>query len=509
MMKETEEKPVIELTIVRALLDRLKDLHIQYCHWKSNEHVREGICGNTDLDILVGKEYSTKAQEVLYGYGFKRFTATYGIRYSGIEDFIGLDEETGKIVHFHMHYQMTLGEKYLKGYRLPWEKVILDTRQWDAENRIYISNPNIELILLLVRAALKWRLRNWIYGLIGKTYFRGDFKREYFWLLDRIDSQQFLTYCRQLIAQDTNQPYEKLIEQTFNMKDFNKFRKFTVKRFSSFKTYPHLMAHFLKTLREITWTFAVFRKKYLKMRTPVRRTLPSGGIIVVLIGSDGSGKSTIVKKIVEQFSRKIDTTRIYFGSGDGESSLLRFPIKMARKIYLNAISKKRKAETPYVMSARVSEKKKSSSVYKTIRLLWALTMSEEKRKKLRSAWRCRNLGMVVITDRYPQTQIAGINDGPLLTKLKTSKHKWLRSFADREWEAYKGAERLIPDLVIRLNVTPEVAASRKNDMTYEEFSQKIKVVKSLEFDTNVVDIDATQPLSEVLLEVKKAIWAKI
>ncbi|RAP77487.1 hypothetical protein [Paenibacillus montanisoli] len=498
-----------ELLIVREALDLFEQKNITYCHWKSNEHVKEGLCGITDLDILVDHNQKQKVYELLVSCGYKFFVATFGIKYQGIEDFIGLDESTGKIVHLHMHYQMTLGEKYLKGYCLPWDKVILETRKWDPENRIYISDPNVELILLLVRAALKWSLRNRVSSALGKKYFRGDFKREYLWLLERIEKSKFDSYCRQLLGMDENQLYSKLVGETFVMHEFMKFRRLVLKRLAPYKTYRRTAAIFWKSVRELSFTFSVFRKKYLKMDVPVRRTLPTGGILVAMIGSDGSGKSTVVKKVVEQFSWKIDATHVYFGSGGGKSSLLRYPLKVARGLFLKAPGSKQGGNSSVRTAAKAPSTNKSSLFYQAAKLFWALTLWREKKQKLRSAWKNRQSGMVVITDRYPQTQVKGINDGPLLSQWLNHRNKWLRSFASKELKAYQSAEGRAPDLVIRLNVTPEIAASRKNDMTFEEFTKKIEVVRSLEFKTKVVEVDATKPLNEVLLEVKKAIWAQI
>jgi thymidylate kinase len=498
-----------ELLIIRHVLNQFEQHDIMYCHWKSNEHVKEGLCGITDLDILVTEEQHDKVQDLLLGCGFKRFIATFGIRYPGIEDFIGLDGTTGSIIHFHMHFQLTLGEKYLKGYRLPWENTILQTRQWDPENRIYIADPNIEMILLQVRAALKWRLRDRISSLQGKAYFAGDFKKEYVWLLGRIQRSQLQSFCRELLGPDQNRQYAHFAGEAFVMKDFMEFRKLVKKRAAPYKTYPPSTAFFWKIIREFTWKFSVFRKNYLKINIPVRRTLHSGGVIIALIGSDGSGKSTVVRTVVDHFSRKIDATRVYLGSGDGQSSVLRYPIKVTRKFILKSAVKKSSTQAALAKPAGGSGGIKSSPFYRVAKVLWALTLSVEKQQKLKNARKYRERGMLVITDRYPQTQVNGINDGPLLSQWLNHKNRWLRSAAAKEFTAYQGAERMAPDLVIRLKITPEIAFARKQDMSLEEFAKKIDVVNSLTFHTTVVDVDATQPLQNVLLEVKKAIWASM
>ena len=69
-------------------------------------------------------------------------------------------------------------------------------------------------------------------------------------------------------------------------------------------------------------------------------------------------------------------------------------------------------------------------------------------------------GMMIIADRYPQNQGVDYNDGPLLPRLKWAP-KWLRSFEAR---GYALADRLPPDLVIRLDISAETAARREPSM---------------------------------------------
>jgi thymidylate kinase len=495
-----------ELQIVRKLLDNFEQEEIRYCHWKSNEHVKEGMCGITDLDILVDRDQCSRVNEILFRCGFKRFVATFGIRYQAIEDFIGIDESTGKMVHCHLHYQLTLGEKYLKGYRLPWETIILNTRVWNQDASIYVSNPDIELILLTVRAALKWRFRDRLFSLFGKNYFRGDFKREYEWLHERINMTSSTKYSDLLLGEDASLNYQRLIHEDFTMKYFLSFRKDIKKSFRWYRTYGVPGGILMKQIKELVWLASVFGKRYLGLHHALRRTLPSGGIVVAFVGSDGSGKSTVVKKLVKQLSWKIDVMQTYFGSGDGPSSFWRFPLKMVRKLLL------RTSKNP---SVSLTEKVTSSNEKLRLRLLnlakpiWALTLAIEKKKKINRIWGSKNAGLVIITDRYPQSQIKGMNDGPLLNRWMDHKSKLLRWLANKELQVYQFADKNAPDLVIRLNVTPEVAAARKNDMTLEELDRRIEAVKSLQFATTVIDVDATKPLEEVMVEVTNVIWKKI
>src|SRR6266508_3511029 len=98
------------------------------------------------------------------------------------------------------------------------------------------------------------------------------------------------------------------------------------------------------------------------------------------------------------------------------------------------------------------------------RIPWALTLSFEKRAKLRRMIRARNRGLIVICDRYPQSQVPGFNDGPLLAHW--GQHSWALCRALARWEArpYDDAALDPPDLVIKLVLAPEVALTRRPEM---------------------------------------------
>ena len=70
------------------------------------------------------------------------------------------------------------------------------------------------------------------------------------------------------------------------------------------------------------------------------------------------------------------------------------------------------------------------------------------------------------------------------------------------------AELTPPDLVIKMHVTPEVATRRKPETPAEQLRTGIELVRQLEFPspTRVLDVDAEQPLPEVVLQVKRAVW---
>jgi hypothetical protein len=143
-------------------------------------------------------------------------------------------------------------------------------------------------------------------------------------------------------------------------------------------------------------------------------------------------------------------------------------------------------------------------LYSLLMMVWATAVAVEKRIKLRAAHRGASRGIVVATDRYPQNEDVSYNDGQLLPRLKRAP-RWLRRFEAR---AYMLASRLPPDLVLKLEVTPETAAGREPDMDPTTIRQRIEAARHLAFPgARVVRVDAEQPLGEVLRSVKREIWS--
>ena len=50
------------LEAAALLFASLNEEKVRYCHWKSNEHLLEGLAGQTDLDVLGKKQSSASCQ---------------------------------------------------------------------------------------------------------------------------------------------------------------------------------------------------------------------------------------------------------------------------------------------------------------------------------------------------------------------------------------------------------------------------------------------------------------
>ncbi len=229
--------------------------------------------------------------------------------------------------------------------------------------------------------------------------------------------------------------------------------------------------------------------------TPSQDALPPVAGLIAVVGCDGTGKSTLTRDLCEHLRRRGPTERRYLGlvSGEMGEKIKRLPLigpRLERRLAAKAAQAQNMRNRPPA--------------------LWgALIMygfSLWRAWQLRRAIRLARRGVVVITDRYPQAEIAGFHyDGPGLG-LERSRSRLMQRLARRELRLYRRMARYRPALVIRLDIDEATAHARKPDHGLDELRDKIAVMRRLRYNgATIVDIDARRPYPEVLAQALAAI----
>jgi len=493
------------LPVIRGMLDAFHKSNIIYCHWKSNEHLGASMLGDTDLDILFDEQCQESIQRILNDFGFKKFVSIAEKQYRDIEDFIGLDKRAGKIVHVHAHFKLTLGESHLKGYQLSVERQILESRLFDMEFGIYRIAPAFEMILLYFRFALKIRNRD-----ILRFYFKRhagyskNILREYTWLRSRCTNEEIRVLLASLFPNYVG--IHNLVINEFSFRVLLNLSRLLHKQFRSQRLYSPVKAKLLRWYREIYIKVARKVERFSNLPILSQRVHPQDGFVVALVGADGSGKSTIVQDLKTTFKKKIDVYDVYMGRGrSGQKSWQRKILKYFKNSYL-----KRKQPTTKTTGQHINSYARTSFKSTLFRSLEALTVARERRKKLRLIQAAKKKGMLVICDRYPQNQLMGYNDGPVLSNLLRCPNLLFRFLARREAKVYQIAEENPPDIVFKLIADAALIALRKSGRaSLETLELKIEGVRRLEFskNCNVVTIDAGRPFADVVRSVKSDLWS--
>jgi hypothetical protein len=496
---DTTRRSSGEHAIPPALMEVLHEFHLQqvsYCYWKSSRRLDAILSGEGDVDLLVGRNDQHRVQAILLDRDFKAFPSVGDRDHPAVSSFLGYDERGGQLIHIHLHFRLIVGEKLLKNYRIPWEEAVLNRALAHPILPIRILDPTSEAVLLVVRACLELRrLDPMTLSLWQATTHK--------FALDRAELAAVVdrTTLRELAAELLTEDLAELVaDALFSEQPLQRqvrLRRRIQKHCAAYRSYNTVETRMRNAGRALLWLAGSLNKQALHAPRSWNRRAPGGGCVVAILGVDGSGKSTSVAILRAWLLSKVDALPIYFGTGDGRPSLWLRPFKVTMPLIRRLLgSKPRLASYGKITPA-------GRPFYSLLLMIWAAAVAMDKRKKLVAARRGANRGLIVLADRYPQNEIVGFNDGPLLPRLTVVPH-WLLRF---EHVTYALAHRLPPDLVIKLVVTPETAARREPDMDRAIIPERIAALQRLDFPgARVVCVDAERPLADVIRAVKQEIW---
>lgn len=500
-LEEVATGKITKLELIHGMFEAFHLANIVYCHWKSNEHLDASMSGDTDLDVLFDYNSRGELEKILAELHFVRFESVAQKKYIDIEDYIGLDVASGKVIHLHAHFRLTLGEPYLKGYQLKVDRQLLDLRVFDKDFGLYHTNPAYELILLFCRQALKLRNRDKLKLLLNKgTKIAPNLGREYEWLRNRCST---LEICHAAEKMFSDSRLKEIFVGPLSKKQFAKLSGLLRNELKDARIYHPFVALMIRWRRE--FILKIKRKLVARTQRPIvtKRFHPESGLVVAVVGADGSGKSTVIKNLHSTFTKKLDVYPIYFGSGGFVSISTRI-LKMFGK---------KKPAVVKVKSSRPSTpiEKKSGFLKTFFNCLNALEVAMLKSRNLDRMCAAKEKGMLVICDRYPQSQVMGYNDGPHLNGFINSSNFLFRWMARKERRIFSRFNHVSPDIVFKLLADARLIESRKPGQTpLPVLEKKIAAIVNLRFPENisVVTVDASRPLDNVLQTIKSKIWEK-
>lgn len=479
------------LQICKDLFDRWNIEAIQYCHWKSNEHLLAGLEGNTDLDILLSKKHEEQAVVILKKLDFLKCKSQYGSRFPDVDDWIGFDRITGMLVHVHLHYNLVTGHKGMKEYSLPWTEMALKTRILNIDYGVYMMEPNLEIVTLFTRIGLKADFRSLISCRIGKFKFSKEHKREIEWLKERINVEKVLELLDIVYGDKANSIFVIMQEETINPKNYLKLQKITECTFKKNSRVKSFMR-----IRELYYYFYQYCLKQLikKFKPIMSKKVPASGkgLTIAFIGQDGAGKSTMTEEIEKWLSWKMDVNRYYLGSGDHYQSW--------QRTLQEKLPKKKDFLLTFITAMLSLSKYKNLAKY----ILKTIKKSESYKAK----------GGIALFDRYPQMKYPGINDGPKIRELvnKTNNplmRRIINLYADVEEKYLRRAVDVSPDIIFKLVLPVEESIKRKPQESLETIKKKHEIINGLEFQTPTYEIDATMDYQQEIIQIKRTIWQNI
>ena len=478
------------LALVGAVFGALADKGLTYVHWKSNEHLSAALKGETDFDLLVRDSDRPVFEETVIGFGFLPMRPPRGRRIPGVKGFLGLDRDTGVLVHLDVHYSLVLGERLVKNHHLPLEGWLLDSAQ-DLHG-IPVPAPAKEFLLLFVRSMLKTGVKQMLRSAVkGGSPLPERIRVEARWLAERADPDQLVEAAESsglgIGAEEVLHFRDKALSGAFGWPYVRSMRR--------------RLGRLLRPYRR-SGPVAVAAKKVAlyARRRPVAgrlglglgpRRLQRPAPVLAVVGADGSGKTRLTRDLEAWLGRKLAVAHIYFGQPKSGVifKLLNKPGSMARH-RTEGDDERLGGATRLLVSLSDASK-------------W-IVLARQRRRLARRARRLSREGQIVIAERYPLREFWSMEtpmDGPRLARSASGAlTRWERHF-------YEGIAA--PDLVLVLRTDLETLRARKEDLSREEHIPKVEAVAALEPRKGMTVIDAGHPYEQVLLETKRAIWGAL
>ncbi len=506
---KTLKQEFSHLESLSNLFLNLNERQIRYCHWKSNLRLDEALQGKTDLDLLVDRHQSREFREILLKHHIKPIIAAPGRRYPALEDYLGFDAPSGKLFHLHVHYQLVLGEQFVKNYRLPVEDQVLDS--YTFSHGVKVPVPEVELIILCMRVLLKYRDRDLVKDLLSIRHpgIPGQIQLE---LEGLIDKTTIGAVNRALTADLEILP-----------------RKIILDFISAFKENPRngREYYFLrKNIRDVLGNFqrhsrwratAIYIKEYWRRRNSFnppenqgKMTFANGGAAFALIGVDGAGKTTLHKELVTWLGWKMDVKGYYLGSKQPSkiSDILYLIFRVFRRTHRDYCKKFSKDS---ILAQWLD------SIKRIMLHAHYVSIGNDRFKRYQKSTSMVNDGSIVVFDRFPLEQFSTqpdyrLLDGPQSQIVDQASNGFLKkNLISKEFDYYRKIN--LPDYLLVLDVDPEISIRRKPDHDEVVLSAKNRAVSDLlmrkgssPHGNKLVRIDADRSFDEVLRQLKSVVW---
>ena len=481
--------------IVR-LCERLKDERIDYCHWKSNAAIDRSASGDNDLDLLVGRADAQRFSELLTQLGYKEIQVLPEEQLPGIRDFYGFDEAAARLIHVHAHFQLVLGHDLTKNYRLAIESPYLASAI--QRDLFRIPAQEFELVLLVIRLVLKHSTLDAILMRHGRL--STSERRELEFLLSPATLEKSYPLLEQHLPFISRNLFEACLQALQPGCSF--WERIRVggrlqRKLESCARRPQIADVFLKLWRRLEQP-VVYR---LHLRRPQRR-LAHGGLLVAIIGGDGSGKTTVVNDLRQRFSEEFDVKKVHLGKPPWSwtTIVVRGILKIGRSLGLY----------PYVNEGTEPSVDTNSPSFPGYPwLIREVCTGRDRYLEYLRARRFATNGGLVICDRFPLSQLK-IVDGPQVERVtrEIKRNRVIKLLATIEHYYYR--QIISPDLLIVLRVDPEICVQRKTDETSDSVRSRSQEMWEVDWcGTRAHIIDASRSKSQVMSDVLNVVWSHL
>jgi thymidylate kinase len=487
-------KPALKL--ITDLCQELNSRKIIYCHWKSNANLDRSASGDNDLDLLIDRSSVQQFTEILYQMGFKQALDLPEGRMPGVLDYYGYDPAAQKFVHVHAHYQLIMGHDATKNYHLPIERQYLASI---VQGELFpVPASEFEYIVLVIRLMIKHF--TWDVILLGNGRLSDSEQQELVYLQGRISQTRISELLKNVLPCIDESLFSRCVETLAQARSLG-FR---------IRTGEALRRQLRANIRR-SWAMDILLKGWRQVEGGIRRRvfhtstkkhLASGGLMIAIIGGDGSGKTTAINGLFEWLSEEFDIKKIHMGKPPWSfpTTLIRGVLKIGRSLGFYPFQREGSEYT-------VDTNMPTFPGYPW--LIREVCTARDRYLLYQSGRRFATNGGLVLCDRFPLPSIK-IMDGPQVDRvtrdLKTN--KLIRFLAGLEEKYYNHI--LLPDLLITLRLDPEISVQRKTDETADSVRSRAGEIWNVDWSKTPANImDASKTKSEVLSDLKALIWSHL
>jgi thymidylate kinase len=219
------------------------------------------------------------------------------------------------------------------------------------------------------------------------------------------------------------------------------------------------------------------------------KRLVSGGAVIAVVGTDGSGKSTCTRELVDWLGRELAVRHAHVGKPPRSLLTLAagLALKVARKV---PIARRRRRQ----LTAHLE-------------LLRYVATARDRFRLCRRMRTFARGGGLAFCERYPVPECHAFS-GPSVAQDRATVARSRVAARLRRIEARYYARIPAPDLLVVLEVDPDTAVARKTDEPAGYVRARAELMRSaIDWGRyTAIVIDATAPLRSVMAELRCRLW---
>ncbi|MGI9607313.1 MAG: hypothetical protein ACR2P0_14350 [Acidimicrobiales bacterium] len=489
-------EPQVAAETVARLATSLERERVRWCHWKSNLAIARSESAENDLDLLVDVADRDRFRAVLRDLGFVRVEKHAPPRPPAKEDWFFHDPGTRRVVHVDAHYELYVGPDRSKNVRLPLEDAFLDSAR--SCGLLKVPSPVLEYIVLVLRLVLK-------YGIWDEVVWQGLLRRpvepkrselaEFDHLRALVTPSQIdeaLVAHLPWLDRDLFDQCVRLVADGAATGHRLRVGRQLYRSLSTHDSLRRRPAGLVRLSRRLALAAAGRRGGYPAYR------ISGGGVIVGVMGGDGSGKSTALDGVESWLDGMLDTKRIHLGKPPWSRTTIAVRGSLKSLVWIRSRFRPAPSRREFL--------EPTNSLRST---LWLACTARDRLLLFRRARRFADRGGVVLSDRYPHRALSSM-EVPQIRRLAMGPDlgpvvERLARFEERCHGRIGPADALVV-----LRVDPETAVHRKTDEPSDYVRRRATEIWDVDWtSTDVQPIDATQLPDSVVSELETVVWGAL